>query len=553
MKLPSVKHGISPLERKSRKIASQSSAGVTNLGGIFRLLALTIALSLLPLLLVLVVHAQDQHGRFPGGPPGGAPGGPPGPPRDPQAQDPGVRSDAIDAGQPLPSVAANDNPGVLEFFQNGLARFQEIEVVQNGVNIGLGPRFNFNQCAGCHAQPAVGGSSPAAGAYPNLGPNPQTLVFNDPGQVAQGAALNDPVPAQIAAAQTNTLPSFILPNGPVREVRFPYFFNSNGSANLNAPDGGVHDLFTISGRPDAGSCSLSQPNFSQAMAANNIIFRIPTPVFGAGLIENISDTTLLANQSSNQNNPFGISGTFNRSGNDGTITRFGWKAQNKSLLMFAGEAYNVEMGVTNELMPSERPSPDEELGGGLPVSCLLNPTPEDSTNFTVPTNSNPAAQNAQVPSDIVLFAMFMRLLAPPTPSTSLPGGSSSIAQGSGIFNAIGCANCHTPTLTTFSSAFTGGLNNQRANLFSDLELHHMGQGLADNVSQGGAGGDQFRSAPLWGLGQRIFFLHDGRTANLVTAITQHASQGSEANAVVQNFNQLSPAEQQALLNFLRSL
>ena len=81
----------------------------------------------------------------------------------------------------------------------------------------------------------------------------------------------------------------------------------------------------------------------------------------------------------------------------------------------------------------------------------------------------------------------------------------------------------------------------------------MGQGLADSVSQGGAGGDQFRSAPLWGLGQRVFFLHDGRTANLVTAITQHASSGSEANAVVQNYYQLSPSQQQALLNFLRSL
>lgn len=542
MKLPSSKHGISRRERKSWKIVSQSAAGLTNLRGVFRLFALTTTISLLPLITVFVGHAQEHRG----GPPGGFP-------QAPQAQDPGVRTDAVDAGQPLPSVANNDNPGVLEFFQNGLARFQEIEVVQGGVNVGLGPRFNFNQCSGCHAQPSVGGSSPAANVYPYIGSNPQTLVFNDPQQVAQGASTNNVVPAQIVSPQTNTLPQFILPNGPVREVRFPFFFNSNGSPNLNTPDGGVHDLFTISGRPDAGSCSLSQPNFAQAMAANNIIFRIPTPVYGAGLIENISETTLLASQSTNQSNPFGIAGTFNHGGNDGTITRFGWKAQNKSLLMFAGEAYNVEMGVTNELMPTERPSPDEEVAGGLPLACLLNPTPEDSTNFIVPANSDPAAQNAQVPSDIVQFAMFMRLLAPPTPSTSLPGGASSIAQGSAIFNAIGCATCHTPTLTTSGSAFTAGLNNQPANLFSDLELHHMGQGLADNVSQGGAGGDQFRSAPLWGLGQRIFFLHDGRTTNLVTAITQHASRGSEANPVVQNYYQLSPSQQQALLNFLRSL
>ena len=81
----------------------------------------------------------------------------------------------------------------------------------------------------------------------------------------------------------------------------------------------------------------------------------------------------------------------------------------------------------------------------------------------------------------------------------------------------------------------------------------MGTGLNDNVSQGNAGGDQFRTAPLWGVGQRIFFLHDGRTSNLLTAIRAHSSSGSEANATVSNFNSLSAASQQDVLNFLRSL
>jgi CxxC motif-containing protein (DUF1111 family) len=507
-------------------------------GKALRLLLLATIISMLPIPTSLPGHAQDRGRR------GGGGGG---------AQDPGVRTDAVDAGQALASVLANDNPGVLEFFQNGLARFQEVEMVRGGNNNGLGPRFNFNQCSGCHSQPAAGGSSPSANVFPMIGNNPQSLVFNDAAQVAQAATLGSTVTAQIAASQTNAMPSFVLPNGPVREARFPFSLNSDGSVNFNAPDGGVHDLFTIAGRPDAGACSLQQPNFAQAIAANDIIFRIPTPLFGAGLMENISDMTLLANQSANLNNPFGIAGSFNHNGNDGTISRFGWKAQNKSLLLFAGEAYNVEMGVTNEIFPSERPSPDEEQAGGLPLGCLLNQTPEDSTNFMVAANADAAAQNAQVPSDIVQFAMFMRLLAPPTPSTTMPGGASSITQGRAVFQAIGCAVCHTPTLNTSSSAFTGGLNNQPANLFSDLELHHMGQGLADNVSQGSAGGDQFRSAPLWGVGQRIFFLHDGRTANLVTAIMAHRSRGSEASGVVENFNQLSNSDQQALLNFLRSL
>ena len=454
--------------------------------------------------------------------------------------DPGVRPGAIN-GQPaatqmnpLPLSSVNSTDGSLQFFQNGLSRFQEVEVVKGGTNNGLGPRFNFNQCSGCHAQPAIGGTGAAS--------NPQFQV------IANG----------IVSGSTNTIPSFITANGPTREARFPFFFNSNGSPNTNAPNGGVEDLFTVSGRSDAGSCSLPQPSFSVAQSSNNIIFRIPTPVFGAGLIENIDDSTLIANQAAQSRNNLGIGGTFNHNGNDGTIARFGWKAQNKSLLLFAGEAYNVEMGITNEIFGQDRPLPGEDQqGSGLPSSCLnLSGTgyPEDATNFTVAPNLDPATQNAQVPSDIVLFAEFMRLLAPPTPSTTTPGGAASISRGQALFSAIGCATCHTATInSTQPSNVTSSLGSAPVNAFSDIEIHHMGTGLADNVSQGGAGGDQFRTAPLWGLGQRIFFLHDGRTTNLLRAIQAHEGNGSEANQVEANFDSLSTSQQQDLLNFLRSL
>src|SRR5580698_5060811 len=437
-------------------------------------------------------------------------------------QDPGVRGGTVNAGQPLSSLS--QTPGAPDFFANGLLRFQEIESVQNGANNGLGPRFNSNQCSSCHSQPAIGGSSPSTSVFPNVGPNPETLVYS------------------LDGAQ-NTLPSFITPNGPVREARFKFFLNANGSSLSSTPDGGVHDLFVISGRNDAGNCNIKQPNFAQHLALNNVIFRIPTPTFGAGLIENISEETIYANMQANaeQKQDLGISGVPNRDGNDGMITRFGWKAQNKSLEIFAGEAYNVEMGVTNELFQNERASPDEALSGGLPANCKINPTPEDTTNFI-------STQYPAVPSDVVEFAMFMRLLAPPTPSTTSPGGSQSIANGSRNFNSIGCAMCHTPTLQTAASALTPGLSQVNANLYSDLLVHHMGTNLADGVSQGGAGPDQFRSAPLWGLGQRIFFLHDGRTTDLVDAIKEHASSGSEANAVISNFKQLTPQQQKDLLN-----
>ncbi len=189
-------------------------------------------------------------------------------------------------------------------------------------------------------------------------------------------------------------------NGPVREARFKFADPPTNSIR----DGGVHDLFTITGRTDAAGCTIAQPNFATALAQNNVIFRIPTPTFGAGLIETIAETTILGNKAANAaaKAALRITGHENRNGNDGTIARIGWKAQNKSLMIFAGEAYNVEQGVTNELFPNER---DETPG------CLFNGTPEDHTNFF------PTQPEKQV-SDVTKFQNFMRFLAPPTPVSS---------------------------------------------------------------------------------------------------------------------------------------
>jgi CxxC motif-containing protein (DUF1111 family) len=446
--------------------------------------------------------------------------------------DPGVQSGNRGTGATIINPG-NDPNGFTAFFQDGLARFQEVEAVSNAANVGLGPRFNSNSCSSCHAQPAVGGTGAAT--------NPQFSFVNN------------------GVAPGNTTPSFITTNGPTREARFPFFFNQNGTVNTNAPNGGVEDLFTITGRSDAGTCTsatnLPQPGFAAAISANNIIYRIPTPTFGAGLIENLDDSTLLVNQGKNLNNNFGIAGTFNHNGNDGTISRFGWKAQNKSLHIFTGEAYNVEMGITNELFPQDRPLPGEDqLATGLPASCLnLSGTgyPEDVSNPT-------STPNTAVLDDVSAFANFMRFLAPPPTGGVVLNGQQvsgqTISTGASLFSSIGCATCHNPTPgNTLASKFAPGLSNAPVPAYSDFEIHHMGTGLTDNVSQGGAGGDQFRTAPLWGLGQRIFLLHDGRTSNLITAIQDHASHGSEASTVEHNFFNLSPTQQQALLDFLRSL
>jgi CxxC motif-containing protein (DUF1111 family) len=444
-------------------------------------------------------------------------------------QDPGVQTANRGTGASI--IPSNDTTGFLTFFNDGLSRFQDVESVSNSPNgnNGLGPRFNSNSCSSCHAQPAIGGTGSAV--------NPQFEFTSD------------------GVAPGNTTPSFITQNGPTREARFPFFFNSNGSVNTSAPNGGVEDLFTVSGRSDRGTCtSLAQPNFAEAENAGNVIFRIPTPTFGTGLVENLDDSTLLANQKTNLTNSFGISGTFNHNGNDGTITRFGWKAQNKSLHIFAGEAYNVEMGISNLLFTQDRPLPEEELASGLPASCLnLTGTgyPEDTSN---PLSS----PNTAVLDDVSAFANFMRFLAPPPPGSVVLNGATvpaaTIAAGKTIFSSIGCATCHNPvTGTTQVSNLVPALSKQPVPAYSDFEIHHMGNGFNDNVSQGNAGGDQFRTAPLWGLGQRIFLDHDGRDLNLNATIQNHSSPGSEATTVITNYDNLNSTQKQELLDFLRSL
>jgi len=452
-------------------------------------------------------------------------------------KDPGPRGDPATAGGPYPTLNTNEQA----FFNQAFTRFLEVDSVAGTIpgesGNGLGPTFNGNSCKQCHSQPAIGGSSPGLTSPQNSVPNPQVALAT-----LDGAS--------------NTVPSFITANGPVREARFVR--NSNGT-----PDGGVHGLYTISGRTDAVGCSLSQPNFAQQLAGNNVIFRIPTPTFGLGLVEMTPDNTLRANlvATISQKTALGIGGAFNTSGNDGTITRFGWKAQNKSLLIFSGEAYNVEMGVSNELFPNERSA----ISG-----CVYNGSPEDYTNIISDCDNVSTTGTAScMSSDVVNFANFMMLSAPPTPAAPTP----STTNGASLFSGIGCALCHSPSLTTGSARFTG-MSNVTYHPYSDFALHHMGSGLADGVTQGAAGPDQFRTAPLWGVGQRLFFLHDGRTSDLLEAIQAHSdcnpnagsnrrgagggfrqSGGcsSEANAVINNFNRLTSSQQQDILNFLRSL
>jgi CxxC motif-containing protein (DUF1111 family) len=438
------------------------------------------------------------------------------------ATDPGVRGGPLGAGGFVSGLNANQQ-ALSTSVQNF---FEEVNNVAGGNSVkrvGLGPRFDSNSCNSCHAQPAPGGSS-----LPN---NPLFNVY------------------QVMGA-TNTMPFFETPNGPTLVARFPY------KSDLVTPDGFVKNLFVITGRSDAGSCNIQQPDFATAQADNNLILRNTSPTFGGGLMEIIQDKDIIANMNANltSKQKLGISGHPNSSPEDGSIQRFGWKAQERSLLTFTGGAYQIENGVSDEFFPNEL----DETPGCTPPFPLGPPNgngthgvPDDRTDFAIlPT------PGFLYPGDPERFSIFMRFLAAPTPGACPTGGN--CTNGQTQFNKVGCVLCHTTSFTTPKSS-VAALSGQRAVLYSDLLVHHMGPCLADNITQGQAAGDEFRTAPLWGVGQRYFFMHDGRTPDIVAAVEDHFCAAdsqypaSEANAVVNGFNALSQQNQQDLIDFLRSL
>jgi CxxC motif-containing protein (DUF1111 family) len=484
-------------------------------------------------------------------------------------QDPGVRGGPPGAGDPVPGISDNERA----LFREGRLRATELEATCDGCSditpgsptgqdpllqtitnsAGLGARFNADQCTACHSQPALGGS----GGF--LVPNPEA----PPGRRRPPEnPMFDLIPHR--RGETNQVPSFITQYGPIREARF--IRKPNGQQ-----DGGVHQLFTVVGRSDDGTipgCDASvlpQPDFETELRKHNVSFRIPLQMFGLGLIDTIQDIEILARHDATAalRARLGISGIPNRSANDGTITRFGWKAQNKSLTMFAGEAYNVEMGVTNELFPQAV----EEL----PACNGPNKNhPNDATRVDADDSRNQGFNNPiHELADWMQFTLFMRFLDGPRPVAL--GASARLGRqlfGTDTSNpGIGCFLCHTPAMKTAAATEFEVLQDKPVNLYSDLLIHHMGPGLADRITQGLARGDMFRTTPLWGVGQRFFFLHDGRTSDLMQAILAHSSSRrdedvgeearafppSEAEAVIAAFRNLSATDKQEILDFLRSL
>ncbi len=252
------------------------------------------------------------------------------------------------------------------------------------------------------------------------------------------------------------------------------------------------------------------------------------PLFGLGLVDAVPDAFFFALAQAQRNVSPDCAGqvavvTDVASGQQ-RVGKFGWKCQNATLLTFSGDAYLNEMGVTTPMFPDENcPQGNCALLAGDPAPT----NPNDSDN-----------------SDLTRLNDFMTLLGPPPPGPSSP----TTRAGGQVFQAIGCAECHVPTLATGPSAIRA-LNHVNFQPYSDFLLHDMGS-LNDGIAQGAAAGNQMRTAPLWGLRLATSFLHDGRANSITNAVLAHDGQGAMSQM---RFKSLDPTHKAQLLAFLNAL
>jgi len=306
----------------------------------------------------------------------------------------------------------------------------------------------------------------------------------------------------------------------VSEVRFGRYVDGVFD-DLAAEGGSLLQLFAI------------EPKCQELLPprANRVGQRQTTPLFGAGLIEAIPDSQILLSADLQRHSvpeqAGGVHHVTSVSDRQVHVGRFGWKAQQALLLDFSGDAYLNEMGITNDLFPHENaPNGNRQLL----AECDKVADPEDKAR---PDTGLRGIDN---------FTNFMRFLAPP------PRGAITqrVRRGEALFDQVGCAVCHRPSYTAVSSHRV--LNGQTVALYSDLLLHDVGTG--DQIAQGDAGPNEFRTPPLWGLRASAPYLHDGSAATPLQAIREH---GKQAESARKRFEKLSSEERDAFLDFLNSL
>ena len=406
--------------------------------------------------------------------------------------------------QPAPNLTAAD----LMLHAAGDERFDATFVTAPApVNPGLGPLYVNTGCTACHV-------GDGRGRPPNPGEDFTSLLIrlSVPGTAADGGPL--PAPDFGLELQNRATQGYVpeaVPHVSYQEI--PGSYADGTPYSLRQPTYTLTDAYT---NPPAGL--LVSP-------------RVAPPVFGLGLLESVPESEILENADPSNTNRDGISGRPNYVTDPATgqrvLGRFGWKAAVATVLDQVALAYDEDIGVTSRYEPEE--------------PCASHPTP--------------CAEHAPDVSDSVVqeAAFYVRTLGVPARRLA---SDPTTTRGAQLFTSIGCAACHRPTLVTAPDASPAETAGQVIHPYTDLLLHDMGPGLADNRPDYGAGGSEWRTAPLWGIGLTAVvdghteFLHDGRARNLAEAILWH---GGEADSAAARFRALPADERAALLAFLNSL
>jgi CxxC motif-containing protein (DUF1111 family) len=413
-----------------------------------------------------------------------------------------VTADAF--GHPAPNL---DAEGAARH-EEGDEAFALVFVADKGLpNSGLGPLFNNSACENCHV-------GDGRGRPPRVGEEFETMLFR--ASIPGTDAVGGPNPAGKFGGQ---LQLEAIPG-----------FTPEASARVTYTDSG--------GRFDDGNFySLRVPHYSFRGNIGPLPFNLLTsprvaPVnFGLGLLEAIPEATIRANADPNDADRDGISGrvnvVFDVPQQRYLIGRFGWKANVGSLVHQTAGAYNGDMGVTTKFFPNE--NCEGEFFGCRDHAPEVDTETVGNVAFYTQTLGVPARRGVNDPTN---------------------------QRGEFVFRAIGCADCHTPSMTTGVLPGVPEVSNQRIHAYTDLLLHDMGDALADDRPDFRANGNEFRTPPLWGIGLvsvvngHTNFLHDGRARNLLEAVLWHGGEGRNAR---ERFKSLSFSDRRALIAFLNSL
>ena len=376
------------------------------------------------------------------------------------------------------------------------------------VNGGLGNIFNNTSCVSCHVKDG-------RSAFPSNITNLSGLLLRGsiPGVSINGSP--NPIPGFGTQIQNQAV------FGTVPEARYQV---SLSTVNETLADGTV--------------ITLRKPVFTLVdsyitLPANMMLSpRIASPVFGLGLLEAISEATILSKQDINDSDNDGISGKANYVwdpvSQQTKIGRFGWKANSSSVLVQCAGAYVEDMGVTNYVFPNETGFNQSNGQDGL--------------------NDDPEISNAILDA----VALYCKTLAVPAARNVT---NIDVRRGAKTFEEISCVKCHSPKQQSSFNAIAS-ISNQTFYPYTDLLLHDMGTELADNRPDYLATGTEWKTRPLWGIGLTQIvnghtnFLHDGRARNITEAILWH---GGEAQNSKQKFKQLSTQKRNELLAFINSL